>query len=422
MIYRTELNNGIRVVLEPVKNVRSISLGIWITVGSRNEKLEESGAAHFIEHILFKGTERRSSKTISSEINRLGNEVNAWTSQEMICLYGKTIDENTNELIDLLTDLFFHSKFSPVEIGREKKVVIEEINMYNDSPEDLIFDIFIETMWQNSPLGNPVLGKINTVENFNRRIVRDFYKREFSFDKIVISAAGNFKPDEIIAQLNKSINNAAIKKTHIKSESMQYNPNYAISSKFAGNLDQVHFCMGTDAINRTSEDRFAFSLLNTILSAGSGSRIFDEIREKRGWAYSIGSSVILFNECGLFAISGGIQKKHLVNSFEIILKEIRKIATRVVSDTELEIAKKELKSSILLGLENTRVRMTRNAEQLIFLGKLAPVKQVLKMVEDVTKKDILVAAERYLKNKKFTIASIGPLKQKDLAQYESATI
>ena len=214
MIYKKEFQNGVRLVLERNKSFKSVSIGFWINVGSRNEKSNESGIAHFIEHLLFKGTRRRNFEKISNEINEIGGQVDAFTSQEIISVYARIIDEQLPQGLDLLTDIFFKSKFDPVEIEREKKVVVEEIHLYNDTPEELVFDIFIETLWKGSPIGNPVLGRIETINSFKREQIKRFLERECIPERIVITASGNFeikKFEKLISPIIKSISPNGVK-------------------------------------------------------------------------------------------------------------------------------------------------------------------------------------------------------------------
>ncbi len=422
MSYKKEYPSGIRLVLEPVKNIRSVALGIFILVGSRNENKDEAGITHFIEHMLFKGTRRRSVDKISKEVNELGGHINAYTSQEMICLYGKTIDEQTPQLVDLLTDLFFNSVFSPSEIVREKSVVAEEISLYNDTPEELIFDIFIETMWRNNSVGNPVLGRSETLNKFNKKSISDFTKRNFSPDKIVISAAGNFRIDEIEKLISPIVNKFSAQGLPGICDSSKPTPSHRLKIVESPKLDQIHFCLGTDAMNRHSEDRFAMALLNSILGGGAGSRIYNEIREKRGMAYSIGSSITLFTDCGFFTVNGGTQKKFLFDSFDIILSEIRKITKRHVRNEEIDIAKKQIKTSILLGLEGSKTRMMRLGEQEIFFKKHIPVSFIMKKLEALTKSDLLEAAQKYFTEKQLTITTIGPVSKKEMINFEGISI
>lgn len=417
MIYSKTYTNGARLVLESVKGVRSVSAGIWIAAGSRQERKDESGIAHFIEHMLFKGTKRRSVEDISNEINELGGDINAYTSQEAICLYGKVIDENYPQLIDLLTDLLFNSRFLPLEMKREKRVIEEEIHLTNDTPEELIFDIFIESIYKDNSIGSPVLGRLETLNSFTEKKIRDFIRREFTPDKIVIAASGNLNIKDFEKAIDDILEKINFPEKKTGDDAAVPVPSYQVITRQTQNLDQVHFCIGTDAIARVSDDRYAMGILNMILGGDNGSRIYKEVREKRGMAYSIGSSLTLFSDCGFFAVNGGTQKKFVLDSFEIILREIKKTTKTFVSDDEINIAKKQIKASVLLGLENTKARMNRLGEQKIYFDKIMSYQMFIKKIDAVGKNDVLAVANKYLKGKPITITTIGPLGKKELSGF-----
>jgi predicted Zn-dependent peptidase len=408
-IRKIVLPNGVRILCERIPYVRSASIGIWLDVGSRNEEEPENGLSHFIEHMFFKGTESMDAYRLSSEMNQIGGNVNAFTTQEQICISGKVVDEHVARAIDLTSEICLHSAFQKEEIRRERNVVLEEVKMYNDTPDELVVDHFMALLYEGNPLGRPILGPPQNIERFQRDDILRFREREFAPDRIVIAIAGNFDLRRVEPQLRRifePVNPNGWERNPLTPPAPAYR-----SHNEERKLEQVHFCMGTDAPRRNSEDRFAFAVLNTILGGGPASRIFQEVREQRGLAYSIGSFDSAFKDAGCFAITGGSSPKTIQKVINLCMDEVRKICTEEVTDEELSSAKEQIKSAVVLGMENSSSRMGRLAETELFFGEYIPVDYTLSRVNAVTKVDLLEVAARYLQGRPVAFASIGQEKK-----------
>lgn len=405
------LSNGIRIVLERIPYVRSASLGVYMDVGSRNELPTESGLTHFIEHMLFKGTRKFNSIELNHEINRIGGNVNAWTTQEHVAVTAKVVDEHLARAIDLIYDMFQNSVFEPKEIERERNVILEEIKMYDDTPDELVVDVYMDNLFAGNPLGQPILGSPDNIKRFERDHISEFIRKEFSPDRLVIAIAGHFDLRRVEPQLRRLFETVA-------PADATPNPPVAPAAAFKSQnisrkLEQVHFCMGTTGPSRRDEDRFAFAIMNTILGGGASSRVFQEVREKRGLAYSIGSFDILFKDSGSFAVSGGTSSRNAAKVVDICLEQVRLMYMQNISQDELEMAKEQLKSGILLGMESSSNRMSRLAENEIYHGTYQPIDGVLERVRRVTIDDVKAVAEKYLKDSPVTFAGIAPEKKFD---------
>ena len=408
-IRKIVLPNGVRILFERIPYVRSASIGLWLDVGSRNENEAESGLSHFIEHMFFKGTESKDAYQLSNEMNQVGGNFNAFTTQENICISAKVVDEHVSRAIDLVSEIYLQSNFAPEEIARERNVILEEVKMYNDTPDELVIDHFLHLLYADNPIGRPILGPPENISRFTRDDIRLFQKREFAPDRIVVAMAGNFDLRRVEPHLRRLFE-------RVSPNGWERNPVTPPAPAFNTHneerkLEQVHFCMGTDAPNRTSEDRFAFAVLNTILGGGPASRIFQEVREQRGLAYSIGSFEFAFKDAGCFAISGGSSPRHIHKVLELCLAEVRKLYTEGVTVDELESARQQLKTSILLGMESSSNRMSRLAETEIIFGEFIPVDYVLQRVKSVTCDDVMRVAHAYLRERPVAFASIGQEKR-----------
>jgi len=408
-IRKIVLPNGVRIVLERIPYVRSASVGLWLDVGSRNEQENEGGLSHFIEHMFFKGTKTKNAYQLSNEMNFIGGNVNAFTTQENICMSAKVVDEHLSRAIDLLYEMYRESIFDPQEIERERNVILEEVKMYDDTPDELVVDVFMDHLYAGNPLGRPILGLPENIRTFQQPDLCKFVNKEFAPDRIVVSIAGNFDLRRVEPQLRRlfePIHPNGWERNPIVHPTPAYQ-SFNVDRK----LSQVHFCMGTDAPDRQNDDRFAFAILNTILGGGTSSRIFQEVREKRGLAYSIGSFDISFKDSGCFAVSGGSSPRNIGKVLDLCLAEVKRIYTEAVDEEEVLSAKEQIKSSVVLGMENSSNRMSRLAECELFFGEYIPVDYVLDRVNKVSIEEVQHIAEKYLKDRPITFASIGPEKK-----------
>lgn len=410
-IRKIVLSNGVRILLERIPHVRSASLGVFVDVGSRNESPTENGMTHFIEHMLFKGTQKFNSIELSQEINRIGGNVNAWTTQEQVAVTAKVVDEHLARAIDLVFDMFQNSIFPPDEIERERNVILEEVKMYDDTPDELVIDLFMDSLYAGTALGQPILGSPDNIRRFGPADISNYINAQFSLDRVVVAVAGHLDLRRVEPQLKR-----LFERLHFPakpSQPVSPAPPSFKSQNLTRRLEQVHFCMGSTGPSRRDDDRFAFALLNTILGGGASARIFQEVREKRGLAYSIGSFDMLFKDSGCFVISGGTSPRNSAKVVDLCLKEVRKIYSEEVTADELDMAKEQLKSGMLLSMESSGSRMNRLAETEIYHGSFMPVNEVLDRVKRVTVEDVRRVAEKYLKDKPAAFSSIAPDKKLD---------
>lgn len=405
-----QLPNGIRIVTEKIEGVRSCGIGLWIQVGSRHEASAEAGLSHFIEHMFFKGTRDKDTHRINDEINYLGGNVNAFTSQEMICLHARTVDRKAAQTLDLLAELLTESIFPKDELARERRVVFEEYLMYEDTPDDLSVDLFLKNLWPTHPLGRPIIGTRTSIRRFSQPAILNYWQRVFDPSRLVISIAGAFDSDACNRVIRKRL--APLKNTGSPL------PTVALADSVPAPLprqtcvhrpiEQTHFCLGCPSPHRGSEDRFTFGLMNMVLGSGGNSRLFQEIREKRGLAYSIGSFSQSFTDHGYFAVSGGTSPASHSEVIGITLDEMARICEEEVREEELDMAREQIVDSILMGLENTESRMTRLADSLITYDRIVPVDEVLRKFQAVEPCHVIEMARRYLKDATLASATITP--------------
>ncbi len=407
MFKKEHLENGIPVVMEPISGVRSVAVGIWVKVGSRYETHEENGISHFLEHMFFKGTKKRTTRDISVDIDSLGGDLNAFTSRENTAFYIKVLDEHVGKGVDLLSDIFVNSIFPEEELEKEKKIIREEIKMVEDTPDDYIHDLFSLTVWGQEGIGQPILGRRETVASFTRDHVMSHIKKYYGTKDIVISCAGNFNREEMIALLNRRFGGLRQGSTPKKGVGPVFQRSVKVYSK---EMSEAHICIGVPGVSQVSEERYAFFVLNTILGAGVSSRLFQEIREKRGLAYSVYSFTSSYQDAGLWGVYAGVSKKRIREVAEVIIAEMRDFS-RTLTDIELQRAKNHLKGNLILGLESTNSRMNNLARQEIYFGRYISPEEVLKSVDMVNIKQIRELSERLINDDMFAVTALGPLQK-----------
>lgn len=409
MFTKRILDNGIPVVMEQLRNFRSVIIGICVKVGSRNEKPEKNGISHFLEHMFFKGTKKRTARDIAVEIDSIGGELNAFTSRENTVFYVKVLDEFVDRGVELLTDIFMHSNLSEEEIEKEKGVITEEIKLVEDTPDDYIHDIFSKTIWGERGLGQTVLGKKETIKTFTRDDLINHIKKYYGTADIVVACAGNFDPEKIINLLNR----------HLGSLRRASEPDILQQPFFEGkttlvskDLSEVHMCLGVEGLPSTSPDRHKIALLNSILGASVSSRLFQEIREKKGYAYSIYSFLSSYRDVGCWAVYAGTAKKNVRVVTELIIREMLNLSDSI-TDEELRRAKDQLKGNIVLGMESTSSRMQSIASQEIYFGRYIPIREIMHEIEKVTLNQTKEIASLLLNYGKISIAALGPVEKED---------
>ena len=410
MFKKEYLSNGIPVVMEPLKNMRSVAIGIWVKVGSRNEALDENGISHFLEHMFFKGTHKRTAKDIAIEIDSLGGELNAFTSKENTTFYVKILDEYIEKGVELLSDIFLHSTFPEEDIEKEKRIIKEEIKMVEDTPDDYVHDLFNQTIWGDTGLGQSVLGRRETVKSFTRDDLISHIKKYYGIKDVIIACAGNFEPESLLVILNKNLGSLRRGSEPVKDTHPLFNSRVEVFHK---ELSEAHVCMGVEGIPQASEERYSLSVLNTILGAGVSSRLFQEIREKRGLTYSIYSFVSSYFDTGIWGIYAGVGRKRVRELVELILEETNNLKD-TLTEVELERAKNHLKGNIVLGLESTGSRMNNIARQEIYYGRYYSPKEVMKEIDSIKLSQIKDLAEGLLKREGFSITVYGSVYERDL--------
>lgn len=405
MIQVAELANGFKVLTEHIPHVRSVAVGIWVDVGSRDERDEQAGISHFIEHLMFKGTTRRSAKDIAEELDAVGGQLNAFTTKEYTCYYARLLDEYFPLAVDLLSDMVLNSRFDPSDIDRERNVIVEEIKMYEDTPDELVHDIFASTIWRAHPLGRPIIGDERTVGSLSRQDLLSFYHKYYTPGNMIVTVAGNFDHKQVMSILSATFGNL----TGAKKERLYTTPEPArqVVCK-TKDTEQVHICLGTPGLAIDHEKIYVFQIINTILGGGLSSRLFQEIREQRGLVYSVFSYHSSYHDSGLFCIYAGLSKKNVPAALELIIKEIRDIQNNGVRPAELQRAKDQLKGNLLLSMENVNTRMSRLGKSQLYLGKVIPPEEIVRRIMAVTDEDIRDLARTMLKPDNFSLASVGP--------------
>ncbi|MBI3611137.1 MAG: insulinase family protein [Nitrospirae bacterium] len=395
--------------MEEIPFVKSASLGIWVEVGSRDETDAEAGLSHFVEHMFFKGTARRSAQQIAQEMDGLGGELNAFTSRETTAFYAKVVDEHLPQAVDLLSDLFRHSRFSPVEIEREKKVVLEEIKMVEDDPEDLVHDLHTANVWRGNPIGRPILGEVKIIRAISQRKILDYLNRKYLPDRIVISVAGRFNRSALIRQLNRAFRTfgrTAERESYGRPPSPVADGRLVIRRK---KLEQAHLCLGLPGLPLTHRDRYGMYALNTLLGGGMSSRLFQEVREKRGLVYSIYSHFAGFKDAGMLTVYAASAPRAVRQVLDLTLMELRKLRNRGIRTDELRRAVNQMKGGILLGLESTNSRMSRLARDEIYFGRFFTLEETLSEINKVSERQVRRLSEQLLDARNLSLTILGPV-------------
>jgi len=403
---KTRLDNGITLLMEKIEHVRSVSLGIWVRTGSRDEAGDRAGISHFLEHMFFKGTESRSAQDIAIDIDSLAGELNAFTSKECTTFYIKVLDDSLEKGIDLLADIFLRSTFPPDEIEREKGVVIEEIKMTEDTPDDYVHDIFSSRAWGSRNIGLPVLGTEESVGAIKREHLVEYVNSRYVNDNVIISCAGNFDEGRLIDYLNNALrgfNRAPASSGPL--ESAIFTPGASIVNR---DLSEAHICIGVEGIKQSSEDRYSALVLNTALGGGISSRLFQEIREKRGLAYSVYSFLSSYLDNGIWGIYAGSSPEKAGEVVEICVNEMKKLVDTLEED-EVERARTQLKGNIVLGLESTSRRMQNIANQEIYYGRYFSPDEIIGKINSVSLEVARETGRKMLGSRPPCVVALGRL-------------
>jgi predicted Zn-dependent peptidase len=413
MYRKIVLDNGVRLVTERMPALKSVTVGICVNVGSRDEAVGEEGLSHFIEHMFFKGTATRSAARISREIDALGGEMNAFTTRETTTFYIKVMDEQLQPGLALLADLFHHSRFPAEEIEKEKQVVLEEMRMVRDEPEEWVQDLHTQQIFGEHPLGRPILGKPATIKRLGRRDILGYIQRHYHPRETVVAVAGNFDQKRLLSLLDTHFGRferpAASKRNRWPAE---IHGGVQVHEK---RLEQAHLCLGLQGISVEHKDRYAASLLNAVLGGNVSSRLFQEIREKRGLAYSIYSCLSTYSDGGMWSVYAGTRPSEAPRVVELVTKELARLCTKGIRRDELARARSQMKGSIMLGLESTSSRMGKLAKDELHHGRRVSLEEVMAGIDKVSEAQLLELSRELFDRRRLSLAALGPVSRRSLA-------
>ena len=402
MIKLTKLNNGLTAISDNIDTVETVSLGIFVNVGSVNEDDNQKGVSHFLEHMVFKGTTTRSALQISNEIESVGGLMNAFTGHEMTGYHVKLLKEYLPLAVDIISDMLQNPTFDSIEFDRERKVIIQEIKMVNDSPDDYVSDLFQSTCFTNEKLGSPILGFEEGILSYTPEDIKNYMDNNYSIDKMVIVASGNVKHDELVELSNKFI----VKLNSISTkpvEKQKYTGGYLYKTK---DLEQTHVMIGYEGCSYNDENKYKLKILSAILGSGASSRLFQEVREKRGLVYTIYSTTSSFKDTGIFSVYAACEPSKTKEVIGVVKDELIKIQNNLTIE-EVQKAKMQLKASILMGLENNSNRMERIASQYLLEGKITEINDSINNIMRVDIDDIKEIAKNIICNNKYTLTILG---------------
>ncbi len=411
MYSKTIIDNGIRILTEEMSNTRSCTVGIWVENGSRHETPSQGGISHFIEHLLFKGTERRTATQIAQEMDSVGGVLNAFTGKEYTCYYAKVLDENLPMAMDLLADIFLHSAFDVEEINRERSVVLQEICQVEDAPDDYVHELFNRDLFGEHPLGRPICGEVATVSGFQREEFLNFVRERYLPGRIIITGAGNLHHDDIVERVQNNF--STLKKHPLTADS---NPAQFHEGVFQHSkpLEQVHLCLGGAGIEENHQQRYAAYVLNTLLGGGMSSRLFQEVREKRGKVYSIYSFLASYRDVGYLGIYAGTKNEWVEEVVDLVTAEMRSMISGKIDEEELARAKSQIVGNSLLGLETSGSWMSHTARNEIYFHAAVSLEEIAAGVRAVRKEDVIKLASEILQPEGMTLTLLGDLEKNPL--------
>jgi len=417
-IEMTTLANGVRVITEAMPHVRSVSVGIWIGSGSRRETQEQNGISHFIEHMLFKGTTRRSAEDIARSVDSIGGNLDAFTAKELVCFNTKVLDEHLSLAFDVLADLVLNPLFRAEDIEKEKGVILEEIKMEADSPDYLVHEIYSSNFWKDHPLGKPILGTPQTVKRFDHDIIHAFYAQVYAPANLLVTAAGNLTHEGLVALARQHLESLPPGGAAPSDNVPATHARIALRNKKA--LEQVHLCLGVPSYPLPHEERFACYVLNTLLGGGMSSRLFQNIRERQGLAYAVFSELNPYRDTGCLSIYAGTSLESARKVVESITNEFRDLKEHQVGEEELRRAKDHLKGSLMLSLESTASRMSNLARQEMYFGRFFTLDELVESIESVSAADVQRIAQTFFEPKQIALTVLGNLENFRIGREELA--
>lgn len=404
MIKKYKLDNGINVVMEKMEYVKSVAFGVFVKNGSRNENEENNGISHFIEHMLFKGTEKRSFREIATEMDSIGGQLNAYTTKEYTCYYARALDTHFDIAFDIIGDMFFNSKFDDNAIEKEAKVISEEISMYNDSPEDVLFDKLQYNIWKGNSLSYSILGKDATISSFNHNILKNYFENNYCGENTVIAVAGSFDEEEVKEKINKLYGGLREKTNRIITQKPIYQK---ATVKIEKDIEQLHFALAFDGIKLNDRLSYAMAVLNTMLGGGMSSRLFQKIREENGLAYTVYSFNSAYTDIGLFSIYAGMNPEQLGRVYELILKEIKKIKQEKMSADLIYKTKEQIKSNYMMSLESTLNRMSSIGRSMTLMKKTSTPEELLSKIDEVSEEMVAEVIEKVFDLENSSLCLVG---------------
>ena len=410
MYKKTVLKNGVRIVSEQLDHLKSISIGVWVDTGSRDEVGSENGVSHFIEHMIFKGTDNRTSLRIAKELDAIGGMSNAFTGKDNTCFYAKVLGKHFPLVSDILSDILLNSAFNPDDMERERLVILQEVNMLEDCPDENIHVLFNRLFWPNHPIGMPILGTAETVSSITREIILKYIDEFYVPERILIAAAGDVDHESIVSGFESQFEPLARGTTNHERKIPTPNSGASIHYK---DLEQVHVCLGGDAPSQTSDKRFASAVFNAILGGNMSSRLFQEIRENRGLAYSVYSFLSTYVDTGFLGVYVAIDPSNLEPALETIQAEIKKIARGELSESDLRAAKEHLTGGIYLTSEGADSQMMRIARNEFVFGKYIALEEVISNLEKVTLDEVIEVTNDIFLGGKVSLTTLGPLREED---------
>ena len=405
MVTREVLGDGLRLITETMPHVRSVTIGVWLMRGSRHESDARSGIAHFVEHMLFKGTDTRTAEDIAQAIDSIGGQLDAFTAKEYASYYIKVLDEHLPLAVDLLSDIVLRPAFAAEEIEREKKVILEEIKMVEDTPDDLVHELFTQHFWEGHPLGRPILGTKETVEALNAETLREYFRDAYVASNMIVSAAGNLDHGRVRDLVTNAFRVLPASGEALTDEAPRVVPQVVTRTK---ELEQSHVCLGTNSYPQSHDDRYVSYILNTVLGGSMSSRLFQNVREKRGLAYAVFSGLSAYRDAGNITIYAGCANEAVGEVIDLCVEELRAMKRAPVPDSELRRAKDHLKGSLMLSLENTASRMSHLARQEIYFDRHFGLDETLAGVERVSPDDVRRVAAELFSDGSLAATVLGP--------------
>jgi len=401
------LPNGLTILTEQMPNVRAVSIGIWVRTGSRQESEEQNGISHFIEHMVFKGTRNRSAEQIAREADSIGGHLDAFTAKECTSFSIKALDEHVPRAFDIVSDLFLNPLFQPGDISKESKVIQEEIKMVEDTPDDLVHEMFTQSYWRGHALGRPILGTRQTVSSFNRDRLCEYFQRYYTPNRTLIAAAGSLQRDRFVELVARYFGERP--RGPVSDDGPPPIPHPSIRHRHKKELEQVHLCVGAPSYPQPHQKRFACYILNTVLGGGMSSRLFQNIREKRGLAYSVFSGLSSFRDAGCLSVYAGTSLENARQVLGLILTEFRQLKAEAISEQELQHAKDYLKGNLLLSLETTGSRMSNAARQEMYFGRNISLDEIAQRIDEVTSPQVLEVARELFQTDRLAVTFLGPI-------------